>query len=108
MIRTIRKVYFDDDYKLKNVVTDLCAGIIVAFVSIPISMGYANVAGLPMKYGLYGSIFPILVFALLTSTRNFVFGVDAAPAAAPLPVYGADSVCTGASAEGRSSPTFRI
>ena len=81
MIRTIRKVYFDDDYKLKNVVTDLCAGIIVAFVSIPISMGYANVAGLPMKYGLYGSIFPILVFALLTSTRNFVFGVDAAPAA---------------------------
>ena len=33
---------------------------------------------------------------------------DAAPAAAPPPVYGADSVCTGASAEGRSSPTFRI
>ena len=81
MITRIKKRYFDEDYRLKNAVTDIFAGIIVAAVSIPISMGYANVAGLPMKYGLYGSIFPILLFALITSTRNFVFGVDAAPAA---------------------------
>lgn len=60
---------------------DISAGIIVALISIPISMGYAQVAGLPMQYGLYGSVFPILFYGLLTTTRDFVFGVDAAPAA---------------------------
>ena len=57
------------------------AGVIVALVSIPISMGYSQLAGLPMIYGLYGSLFPILVFGLFTSSKNYVFGVDAAPAA---------------------------
>lgn len=60
---------------------DLAGGIIVALVSIPISMGYAQIAGLPMQYGLYGSVIPILLFGLLTSSHDFVFGVDAAPAA---------------------------
>ncbi|MBO4243291.1 MAG: SulP family inorganic anion transporter, partial [Clostridiales bacterium] len=45
------------------------------------SMGYAQVSGLPMQYGLYASLIPILIYGLLSSTRNFVFGVDAAPAA---------------------------
>ena len=50
-------------------------------VSIPISMGYALIAGLPAVYGLYGSVFPILAFALLSTSPQFIFGVDAAPAA---------------------------
>ena len=57
------------------------SGIIMAAVSIPISMGYALIAGLPAVYGLYGSVFPILVFALLSTSPQFIFGVDAAPAA---------------------------
>ena len=60
---------------------DAAGGIIIALVSIPISMGYAQIAGLPMQYGLYGSVLPIFLFGLLTSSRDFVFGVDAAPAA---------------------------
>lgn len=60
---------------------DLAGGIITALVSIPISMGYAQIAGLPMQYGLYGSVFTIIIFGLLTTSREFVFGVDAAPAA---------------------------
>lgn len=60
---------------------DVFSGIIVAFISIPISMGYAQVAGLPMVYGLYGSLIPILIFSLFTTSHDFVFGVDAAPAA---------------------------
>ena len=60
---------------------DLLIGVLIAFVSIPISMGYANVAGLPAIYGLYGSFLPILVYGLLTTSPRFVFGVDAAPAA---------------------------
>ena len=60
---------------------DAAGGIIIALVSIPISMGYAQIAGLPMQCGLYGSVLPIFLFGLLTSSRDFVFGVDAAPAA---------------------------
>ncbi|MCR5744056.1 MAG: SulP family inorganic anion transporter [Lachnospiraceae bacterium] len=60
---------------------DIIGGIIIAMVSIPISMGYASVAGIPMQYGLIGSILPTLIYGLMTSTKNFIFGVDAAPAA---------------------------
>lgn len=37
----------------KTAKNDIIAGIIVALVSIPISMGYAQIAGLPAAYGLY-------------------------------------------------------
>jgi high affinity sulfate transporter 1 len=59
---------------------DILSGLIVALVSIPISMGYAQIAGLPAVYGLYGSLLPILLFSLLTSSPQFVVGVDAMPA----------------------------
>ena len=64
----------------KTAKNDIIAGIIVALVSIPISMGYAQIAGLPAAYGLYGSLIPVLVYALTTSSPQFVFGVDATPA----------------------------
>jgi len=65
----------------KNLKNDIFSGIIVALVSIPISMGYAQVAGLPSVYGLYGSLLPILVYGLFSSSPQFVVGVDAMPAA---------------------------
>lgn len=68
-------------YNRSNLSKDILTGIIIMAVSIPISMGYAQIAGLPAVYGLYGSIFPILVFALFSSSPQFIFGVDAAPAA---------------------------
>ena len=64
----------------KTAKNDIIAGIIVALVSIPISMGYAQIAGLPAAYGLYGSLLPVLVYAFTTSSPQFVFGVDATPA----------------------------
>ena len=69
------------DYKKEYFVNDLISGIVVALISIPISMGYAQVAGLPLVYGLYGSLLPIIIFGLLSTSPQFVFGVDAAPAA---------------------------
>lgn len=66
---------------VKNLPRDIFTGVIIALVSIPISMGYAQIAGLPAVCGLYGSIFPILIFGLLSSSPQFIFGVDAAPAA---------------------------
>lgn len=53
---------------------DLFSGALIALLSIPISMGYAQLAGLPPVYGLYGSLVPILLFAMLSTTREFIFG----------------------------------
>lgn len=68
-------------HTFKDFLHDIFIGIIIALVSIPISMGYASVAGLPVVYGLYGSLLPILIFGLISSSVRVVFGVDAAPAA---------------------------
>ena len=77
----IRILHTLRDYKKENLPKDILAGIIIMAVSIPISMGYAQIAGLPAVYGLYGSVFPILAFALFSTSPQFIFGVDAAPAA---------------------------
>lgn len=69
------------NYKKEYLKQDIFSGIIIAAVSIPISMGYAQIAGLPAVYGLYGSILPILLFAIFSTSKQFIFGVDAAPAA---------------------------
>ena len=69
------------NYKKEYLKKDIFSGIIMAAVSIPISMGYAQIAGLPAVYGLYGSVFPILFFALFSTSKQFIFGVDATPAA---------------------------
>lgn len=65
------------NYNKDNFIKDIIAGIIIMAVSIPISMGYAQIAGLPAVYGLYGSVFPILVFGLFSTSPQFIFGVDA-------------------------------
>ena len=67
--------------RLIDIKNDIVVGIIIALVTIPISMGYAEVSGIPARYGLLGSVFPILLFGILTTSPRFVFGVDAAPAA---------------------------
>ena len=69
------------DYKKEYLARDVWSGIMMAAVSIPMAMGYAEVAGLPAVYGLYGSVLPVLLFALFTTSAQFMFGVDAAPAA---------------------------
>ena len=69
------------NYKKEYIAKDILTGIVIAAVSIPISMGYAEVSGISPIYGLYGSVFPILFFALFSTSPQFIFGVDAAPAA---------------------------
>lgn len=83
------------NYRKEYVAKDIFSGIIIAAVSIPISMGYAQISGLPAAYGLYGSLFPIILFALFSTSRQFIFGVDAAPAA----IVGAALATMGINAE---------
>lgn len=81
MKANMKLLYTCRNYKPEYLPKDILAGIIIAAVSIPISMGYAEVAGLPAVYGLYGSVFPILFFAIFSTSPQFIMGVDAAPAA---------------------------
>ncbi|MFN8129607.1 MAG: SulP family inorganic anion transporter [Candidatus Nanopelagicales bacterium] len=61
--------------------TDLIAGVTLAAVAIPETMGYTSIAQTPIVTGLYTVIFPTLLFALLGSSRLLVVGADSATAA---------------------------
>ncbi len=69
------------EYRAADVPKDLLAGLVIAALSIPIAMGYAEVVGLPAIYGLWASIVAPLAYGLFTSTRRVVFGMDSAAAA---------------------------
>ena len=68
-------------YKLSSLPHDIVAGLIIAALTIPIAMGYAQIAGVSPIYGLYASTIPAIVFALITNTRRIVFGMDSAAVA---------------------------
>lgn len=48
---------------------DIVAGLTAAAVVLPKSMAYATVAGLPVAVGLYTAFVPMLIYALLGSSR---------------------------------------
>jgi high affinity sulfate transporter 1 len=48
---------------------DLLAGVTAAAVVLPKAMAYATVAGLPVAIGLYTAFVPMLIYALLGSSR---------------------------------------
>jgi sulfate permease, SulP family len=64
-----------------RVTADMLAGITLAAVSIPLALGYAKIAGMPVVTGLYTLLIPMAVFAVLGSSRHLVVGPDSATAA---------------------------
>ena len=48
---------------------DIMAGLTTAAVVIPNAMAYAAIAGLPLQVGLYTVLVPIVVYALLGTSR---------------------------------------
>ncbi|MFQ3583746.1 MAG: sulfate permease [Cyanobacteriota bacterium] len=61
-------------YQRENLPGDVIAGVIVAIMLVPQSMAYALLAGLPPQVGLYASILPLVVYALLGSSRVLAVG----------------------------------
>lgn len=66
--------------KLADVPREVSAGVTLAALMIPLNIGYAQVAGLPPAAGLYAAIIPLVVFALLASSRHLVTSPDASMA----------------------------
>ena len=48
---------------------DIVAGLVAAAVVLPKAMAYASVAGLPVAVGLYTAFTPMVIYALLGSSR---------------------------------------
>ena len=57
------------------------AGVTLAALAIPEVMGYTAIAGMPVITGLYTILLPLIVFAVLGSSRHLVVGADSATAA---------------------------
>ncbi len=60
---------------------DVQAGLSVAAIQIPTAIAYAQIAGFPPQAGLYACILPMLIYALIGSSRQLMVGPDAATAA---------------------------
>ncbi len=77
-----------------NVGADTLAGTLTAVLLIPQALAYALLAGLPPQLGLYASVMPVIVYALLGSSRSLAVGPVAVAAvmvsAALTPYAGGD------------------
>ena len=77
-------------YRRADLPRDLVAGLVLTAFLIPVGMAYAQASGLPPVNGLYATIVPLLVYALVGPSRVLVLGPDSslAPliAAAVLPL----------------------
>ena len=85
----LRRYCFRSDFS-----HDLFAGLSVAAVALPVSIAYAELAGLSPAVGLYASIGPLLVYALFGTSPQLMVNPDAAScailAAAVAPLAGGD------------------
>jgi len=78
---------------------DIPAGVTTAAVVIPQAMAYATIAGLPVQVGLYTAIVPLLVYALVgtsrplsVSTTSTIAALTAVAVAAAAPETIADAI----------------
>ena len=61
-------------YNRRLLGADLLAGVIVTVMVIPQSLAYALLAGLPAVVGLYASLLPAVLYALLGTSRTLAIG----------------------------------
>lgn len=62
------------EYDRSYLTGDLAAGATVGVMLIPQSMAYAVLAGMPPIYGLYASLVPLMVYAMLGTSRHLAVG----------------------------------
>jgi high affinity sulfate transporter 1 len=63
-------------YRRAWLTRDLLAGLVLAAFLVPVGMGYAEASGLPAITGLYATIVPLLVYAIVGPSRILVLGPD--------------------------------
>jgi len=73
-------------YQAKWLPHDIVAGLVLATMLVPVGIAYAVASGVPGIYGLYGTIVPLLAYALFGPSRILVLGPDSSLAAVILGV----------------------
>lgn len=61
-------------YTKSDLRADLFAGITVGVMLVPQGMAYAYLAGVPPIYGLYAGVVPLIIYALLGTSRQMSLG----------------------------------
>ena len=91
---------------------DLTAGVLIVAIAIPLSMGMAEVAGMPPIAGLYSCVLPLVAYAAFGSSRQLVIALDASTAAivaaTVAPLAGGDPIVYAALAGGLTLLTGAI
>ncbi|XP_078427343.1 sodium-independent sulfate anion transporter isoform X1 [Cetorhinus maximus] len=64
-------------YSLQWLKMDLLAGVTVGLTVVPQALAYAEVAGLPVQYGLYSSFVGCFVYCLLGTSKDITLGPTA-------------------------------
>lgn len=64
-------------YKLKWLQMDLLAGLTVGLTTVPQALAYAEVAGLPVQYGLYSAFMGGFIYTLLGTSKDVTLGPTA-------------------------------
>jgi high affinity sulfate transporter 1 len=82
-------------YRRAWLAKDIGAGLVLTAILVPTGMGYAAAAGLPVIYGLYATIVPLVAYAVFGPSRILILGPDSALvaliAATILPIAGGDA-----------------
>jgi sulfate permease, SulP family len=68
-------------FEWSEVPRNLLAGMTLAAMNIPQSLGYTKIAGMPVITGLYTLLLPLVAFAIFGSSRYLVVAADSATAA---------------------------
>mmetsp|Transcript_4491 Transcript_4491/g.9050 ORF Transcript_4491/g.9050 Transcript_4491/m.9050 type:complete len:277 (+) Transcript_4491:169-999(+) len=71
----------------KSLRVDIIAGMVISFMVIPQGMAYGMLAGMPVEYGLYSSLFPPLIYMFFGTASHLSLGTNA-----PISILVADSV----------------
>ena len=61
-------------YKRARLRPDIVAGVVVAALAVPQSLGYASIAGVPVQVGLYAVPIALLLYAVLGSSPQLIVG----------------------------------
>ncbi|XP_061588484.1 sodium-independent sulfate anion transporter [Cololabis saira] len=64
-------------YKLRYLQMDLLAGLTVGLTAVPQALAYAEVAGLPVQYGLYSAFMGGFIYTFLGTSKDVTLGPTA-------------------------------
>jgi sulfate permease, SulP family len=68
-------------FRWPEVTKNLIAGLTLAAMNVPQSLGYTKIAGTPVITGLYTLLLPLVAFSVFGSSRYLVVAADSATAA---------------------------